>query len=107
MPEEKIINLGLAMGLLYTFDMAKLIVGIGLPGSGKTTALEDFAKKYQYRYISTENVRNEFDIPNGVSSGPEIWNAILGRVQEELEKGLTIVVDSTFVTRHDRRSFLV
>lgn len=39
--------------------MSKVIVGIGLPGSGKTTALKPFADKNSYIYICPDDIRAE------------------------------------------------
>jgi predicted kinase len=42
--------------------MSKLILGIGLPGSGKTTALKPFAEKNGYIYISPGDIREELSV---------------------------------------------
>jgi dephospho-CoA kinase len=39
--------------------MAKIIIGIGVPGSGKTTALKPFAERNTYTYISPDDIRAE------------------------------------------------
>jgi len=86
--------------------MKKVIMGIGLSGSGKTTVLRSFAEKYGYRYISTDNVRAEFNIQRGETSTVAVWDEIRSRVKEAVTAGETIVMDSTFVTGPDRRTFI-
>jgi len=39
--------------------MTKLIMGIGIPGSGKTTALKEIVSKYGYDYICPDDLRTE------------------------------------------------
>lgn len=81
-------------------------MGIGLSGSGKTTTLESFAQKYGYRYISTDNVRANFNINRGETSTAGVWDEIRKQVKEGINSGETIVMDSTFVTGPDRRTFI-
>ena len=81
-------------------------MSIGLPGSGKTTALESFAQRYGYRYISNDNVRADFNIRRGEHSIPAVWDEIRRRIKEGADNDETIVMDSTFVTGPDRREFI-
>jgi len=37
--------------------MKKVIMGIGIPGSGKTTILKEFADKNGYEYICPDDIR--------------------------------------------------
>jgi len=81
-------------------------MAIGLSGAGKTTALESFAQKYGYRYISTDNVRSDLNIAHGETSSPSVWDEIRRRIKQSLGDGETVVMDSTFVTGPDRRTFI-
>ncbi len=86
--------------------MAKLIMGIGLAGAGKTTALEGFAKRYGYTYLSTDNIRAAFNIQQGEASPQSVWDEIRRSLKEHLSTGKSVVMDSTFVTGPDRRAFI-
>lgn len=83
--------------------MAKFIMGIGLPGSGKTSVLRSFAKRYKYIYIGADDVRTEFNLSRGETSTKEVWDTIQERVKENIEKGNTVVVDATFAIGPNRR----
>lgn len=93
--------------------MIKLILGIGIPGSGKTTVLKAFAEKYNYEYICTDDVRSGLNIasndPLAATDNPvtiSIWNAIRERTKEALKQGKTVVVDATFTKLELRKQFI-
>jgi len=87
--------------------MLKVILGIGLPGSGKTTALKPFAEKNSYTYISPDDIRAEFlgDAADQ-SKMREIWEEAYKRTSKALHEGKTVVFDATFAKGHERRDFI-
>lgn len=86
--------------------MAKFIIGIGIPGSGKTTYLKSFAKKFDYSYISSDDVLQEITGGTGdMTKYPEVWSEIQRRIVDELNKGNTVVLDSTMYKPEDRLKF--
>ncbi len=87
--------------------MTKVILGIGLPGSGKTTVLKPFAKEYSYTYICPDDIREEMtgDAADQ-SKNREVWNEAYARTSRALSEGKTIVFDATFVKGHERRDFI-
>jgi predicted kinase len=92
--------------LLHYIYMSKLIVGIGLPGAGKTEVLRSFAEKNGYEYLSTENVRAALGIGDGVASPAPVWEEIRRYTKECIDADKILVLESTFVTGPDRRMFL-
>lgn len=87
--------------------MNKVIVGVGIPGSGKTTALKSFAERNGYAYVSPDDIRTEFT-GNAIdqSKNAEVWNETYLRTMKELGEGHTIVVDATFTNSKQRADFL-
>ena len=93
--------------------MKKVILAIGVPGSGKTTVLKNFAQNYHYAYLSADELRIEMNIaPNNplISSDNPMtqgmWDEMRHRLAQYLKEGKTVVVDATF-TRADLRQEFV
>lgn len=87
--------------------MKKVIIGIGIPGAGKTTVLKDFAHKNGYYYLSLDNIRVELaGTAIDQSKNKEAWNLARERIKEYFDQGLTIVVDATFTKCNQRIDFL-
>lgn len=87
--------------------MRKLIVGIGIPGSGKTTILKNFAEKNNYAYICPDDIRLEIsgDVYDR-SKNKEVWIEAKRRAAKEFDKGNAIVFDATFANPKERKEFL-
>lgn len=77
--------------------MTKVIMGIGIPGSGKTTILKKVANDYGYSYICPDDIRLELtgDI-NDQSKNKEVWEESYRRLEKNLKEGKTVVFDATF-----------
>ncbi len=86
--------------------MGKLIMGIGLPASGKSKTLIDFAEKYHYTYLAVDDLREARGMNPHDPKTEVIWDEMRRRTQELLAEGETIVVDATFVESQHRRDFL-
>lgn len=84
-----------------------MIMGIGVPGSGKTTALRPFAEQNSYVYISPDDIRTELtgDSKNQ-SKNKEVWMEAHRRVAEALLDNKTVVFDATFARDSERKSFI-
>ncbi len=91
----------------YYRSIPKVILGVGLPGSGKTSALKPFAEKYSHTYISPDDIRAELlgDTANQ-SKNREVWDEAYKRTAEALQEGKTVVFDATFAKGTERRSFI-
>jgi predicted kinase len=87
--------------------MKKVIIGIGIPGSGKTTVLKEFAAKYDYIYICPDDIRAEIlgDAANQ-SKNKEVWAEAHRRLSDFLSQGKTIVFDATFTNLNGRKNFI-
>lgn len=87
--------------------MIKVIVGIGMPGSGKTTVLKDFAEKNSYSYICPDDIRRELTgNSSDQSKNREVWEEARKKMAEKLRVGETVVFDATFVNPEQRKKFL-
>lgn len=87
--------------------MIKVIMGIGMPGSGKTTVLKAFAEKNQYVYICPDDIRLEITgDTKDQSKNKEVWARAYSLVGERLSEGKTVVFDATFAAEQDRTRFI-
>ena len=82
-------------------------MGIGIPGSGKTTVLKKLADDYQYAYICPDDIRQELtgDIKDQ-SKNQEVWAEAYRRLEEFLGAGRTVVFDATFANDLARKNCL-
>lgn len=87
--------------------MRKLIIGIGIPGSGKTTILKNFAEKNNYAYICPDDIRQEIsgDVYDR-SKNKEVWIEAKKRAAKEFGIGNSVVFDATFANPKERKDFL-
>ncbi len=85
-----------------------LILIAGLPGSGKTTIANAFAKKYGAAHFNSDHIRRELGLWG--SYRPEdkarVYEALFDRTQDALANGKTVVVDSTFFRAELRKPFI-
>lgn len=87
--------------------MADLILGIGAPGSGKSTILKPFAEERGYHYISSDEIREElFGDAKDQSNNAAVWREVNRRVSDVLHAGHAVVVDATFAEQDRRREFV-
>lgn len=87
--------------------MKKVIMAIGLPGTGKTTALKPFAERYGYTYISADEIRAELTGKEiDQSKNKEAWETVEFRLSEALADDQTVVVDATFANEKERQAFI-
>jgi len=89
------------------FSMKKVIVGIGIPGSGKTRVLKAFAEKNGYEYICPDDLRQELTgDAKDQSRNPEVWSIAKKQLKNLLEQNESVVFDATFVDSEQRKDFL-
>jgi predicted kinase len=87
--------------------MGKLIVGVGIPGSGKTAIFKKFAAKHEYSYICPDDIREELTgDASDQSQNAAVWNKAKERLQEFLKENKTVVFDATFADPEQRKEFL-
>ena len=85
-------------------DRVKLILLIGIPGSGKTTYAEKYvAKNPNVVHLSSDKIRAEL-WGNEATQGDnnEVFSLMQSRAIEALNNGLDVVYDATNITRKDR-----
>jgi len=86
--------------------MSRVIAGIGIPGSGKTTELKAYAATHGYTYISPDDIRAEISGDARVQSDMRaVWEAAYQRLKDALENEKTVVFDATQYKQEDRRDF--
>ena len=79
--------------------MAKLIMLIGIPGSGKTTHSKNLSKEYSANVISTDKVRQTFV---GIEES-EVFPTVYRLCIEELKKDCNVILDATHITPKVRK----
>ena len=85
--------------------MNKLVLMVGVPGSGKST----YAKKYfsKYKVLSSDEIRKElFDDENCQSNNAYVFSTLYKRARANLQAGFNVVIDATNVTTKDRKKAL-
>lgn len=85
--------------------MPKLVIGMGLPGSGKSTVLKEFADKYGYDFVSVDQVREKYGLTTEQPSTDREWDEIRSRALAGYKAGRTVVIDGTFLG-NIRKKFL-
>jgi len=87
--------------------MSKLIVSIGLPGSGKTCLLKSFAERYGYEYTGIDQVKKGYGLTKEYQATDREWDDVRTQVAENAKSNKTLVLDVSFLmsTSH-RQKFL-
>jgi predicted kinase len=87
-------------------ESMKLIIGIGVPGCGKTTFLKPLAERLGMVYINPDSIRQDLtgDASNH-SREPDVWKTVYGRTSEALGKN-GAVVDATSTRPQDRKRLI-
>jgi|GEM_PF-760197 len=93
--------------MILFIHMKKFILGIGVPGSGKTTTLKAFAEKNGYTYICPDDIRKELTgNTTNQSRNTEVWDMARNRLKEAAEQGETVVFDATSAYRQGRKELI-
>ena len=79
--------------------MAKLIMLIGIPGSGKTTHSKNLSTEYNAKVISTDKVRQTY---LGIEES-EVFPTVYRLCGEELINGFNVILDATHITPKVRK----
>lgn len=88
--------------------MTKVVLTIGLPGSGKTTYAKKYAGENGFDYISTDEIRydrfvNEFGDSEEQS---ETWREVRLRIAQSLKSGKSVLLDSTMISERNRTNLI-
>ena len=79
--------------------MAKLIMLIGIQGSGKTTHSKELSKEYNAQVISTDKVRQTY--PGIVES--DVFPTVYKLCAAELKEERNVILDATHITPKVRK----
>lgn len=82
----------------------KLIMLVGLPGSGKSTKAEEF-RKQGYMVHSSDAIRNELNL-HSLDDTQRVFDILHERIMLDMLAKRDIVYDSTNLTRKRRMNFL-
>ena len=81
--------------------MNKLLILIGLQGSGKSTWADEY-KKYDVKVVSSDKIREEH---NWQIDNASVFNEFYKRIDEHLANGYDVIADATNITIKSRRPF--
>jgi predicted kinase len=87
----------------------KLILLVGIPGSGKTTFAKNYISNYheQAIHISSDSIRSELYGDESIQGDPaEVFSIMQKRTIEALNNGNHVIYDATNITRKDRASII-
>jgi predicted kinase len=87
--------------------MPTAIIGIGLPGSGKTTKLKALSNRKNMVYISADEVRYELTgDESDQTMNKEVWELIYIRIDNALLDNCDVIIDATNCRYEDRINLL-
>lgn len=87
--------------------MAKLIMMVGIPASGKTTYAKTLAERTGAVWLSSDDIRKEFDITKyDAESTKFVFGVLHERMTQALSEGKNVIHDATNVKRWDRAKAL-
>lgn len=83
------------------------ILTVGAPGSGKSTWGEKYAKDNRYVYLSSDKNRSKLGKGEDDQEVSAAAFALLKKeMGENLDRGLNVVVDATFMSKKSRKDFV-
>lgn len=84
-----------------------LIIMCGLPGSGKSTMAKKISEKSGIRICCMDDIREKVygDVCDQ-KNGYMIFKIMMKHARKELEKGNSVIIDSTNTTSRDRTRYL-
>ncbi len=80
-------------------------MGLGTPGSGKTTYWKEFIKHHHAAYVCPDDIRvqlyGDYRYRND-SQHPIVWEIAFTQIKQALEQGRDVVVDGAYIGRPHR-----
>ena len=85
-----------------------LILIAGLPGSGKTTIADAYARKYSAVHFNSDRIRRELNLRGAYrpEDKQRVYDNLLERTGKALKAGETVIVDSTFFRKSIRQPYI-
>lgn len=86
----------------------KLIILVGIPGSGKTTYAKDYMERNANTiHLSSDAIRKELYGDENTQGNPaEVFSLMQKRAVETLNDGYDVIYDATNITRKDRQGII-
>jgi predicted kinase len=86
----------------------RLIILIGIPGSGKTTYAKEYARIHDDTiHISSDSIRHELYGDESIQGDPTtVFSLMQKRAVESIKSGKTVLYDATNMTRKDRAGII-
>lgn len=86
----------------------KLILLVGIPGSGKTTHAKNYIKSNSNTiHLSSDSIRAELYGDESIQGNPtDVFSLMQKRAVEDLNNGQNVLYDATNITRKDRASII-
>lgn len=87
--------------------LGKLFVLVGIPASGKSSAIEKLVEEHDATALSSDALREELlgDI-NNQEQGGMIFNTLFKRANEYTQEGKNVIIDATNVNRRRRKNLI-
>ncbi len=91
----------------YYGRMSIAIIGIGIPGSGKTTILQELAATLPATYVCPDDIRAQVSGGDPANHDFEetVWALARIRALQALEAKQHVIVDATFTRKERREEF--
>ncbi len=88
--------------------MSIAIIGIGVPGSGKTTVLKKLAQTLPAVYVCPDDIRAEVSggDPTNHENEETVWALARIRALQALEGEKNVIIDATFTRKDNREEFV-
>jgi predicted kinase len=88
--------------------MAKLIMMVGVPGSGKSTYTKKIAEKEQAVILSSDKIYVEItgDVTNSKPNDGKVFDELYKRTREYLKQGTNVIIDATNSSAKKRKGVL-
>lgn len=84
--------------------MSKLIIMVGLPGSGKSTYTAKYEIQDRTTIVSTDEIRRElYGNPEIQGTAQDVFNEAYRRIEIALRAGDTVVFDATNLKARNRK----
>jgi len=87
--------------------MSRLLLSVGIPGSGKTTYMKKLAQSLRASYICPDEVREE--ITGDASDQTQnklVWSLVYSSLEAALTQGKTVVLDATLTKPEVRKEYI-
>lgn len=84
-----------------------VIMMVGVPGSGKSTKIQDFVKLYDAKVFASDAIRAELYGDESIQGDPkEVFRVLEERLFEALAAGENVIYDATNIKWKNRKAFV-